>query len=248
MARDLQEDITSQRLDLYFQPQIDLCTGKVAAVEALSRWTHSQLGPIAPAHFVALAEATGIIHALGLLVLQQGCRFSRRWREGGRRLQVAINVSPMQLSTEGFFAALERELRADGGAAADLTLEVTETEQIEDYPTAAARLQVFRKRGVTISIDDYGSGHSSMDRALALHADELKLDRGVIGRADAAEIASAARVAHTAGMRVVAEGIETAEQLQMVRTAGCDRAQGYYIGRPSPDHAFEQWLAKHEAS
>lgn len=243
VARDLPDAIAAHRLQMVFQPQIDLLSGDVVALEGLCRWTHERLGPIPPSEFVAVAEATGAIHDLGRFALAECCRYGRTLRERGERFGISVNVSPLQLATESFFDELERELADSGIPAADLILEVTEAEKLSDPEALVARLDIVRDWGITVSIDDFGSGFSSMDRATTLHAGELKLDRSLVARDDRVAIASAVRDAHHAGMRVVAEGIETAEQLAVVRDAGCDRAQGYFISRPVPRRELEAWLA-----
>lgn len=244
VARDLPGAIAAQRLEIVFQPQVDLRTGRVAAVEGLSRWTHDRLGPIPPSQFVAVAEATGAIHQLGRFALAECCRYGRAWHDRGRELAVSVNVSPLQLAGAAFFDELERELAGSGIPPADLILEVTEAEQLSDPEALVARLDIVRDWGVTVSIDDFGTGHSSMDRAATLHAGELKLDRSLLARDDRETIAAAVSDAHRIGMRVVAEGVETARQLDLVRAAGCDRAQGYYISRPLPRPELDDWLMR----
>ncbi|MGO4534949.1 EAL domain-containing protein [Leifsonia sp. 2MCAF36] len=241
-ARELSHAIASNELQVYVQPQIDLNTADVVAVEGLSRWTHPTLGPIPPTEFVALAEASGLIHELGLFALRECCRIGRSWRERGYELAVAVNVSPLQLETDLFFDELERQLAESGLPPADLIVEVTEAERIADYGVVAGRLDIIQRWGVTVSIDDFGSGHSSIERAAAVHARELKIDRSLIAAGDWGAVREAVAAAQEGGMRVVAEGIETREQLQQVKTAGCDRAQGYYIARPSQPDDFEDWL------
>jgi len=241
-ASELSRAIAAHELEIHVQPQIDLATGTVVAVEGLSRWTHPTLGPIPPAEFVALAEASGSIHELGLFALRECCRIGRDWRARGIELAVAINVSPLQLQTARFFDELERQLEDSGLPPADLIVEVTEAERIDDYAVVAGRLDIIQQWGVTVSIDDFGAGHSSIDRAVAVHARELKLDRALVGTGDWDAVGEAVALAQRGGMRVVAEGIETAEQLERIRASGCDRAQGYYIARPSSPAVFEEWL------
>lgn len=241
-ADELARAIADHDLEVHVQPQIDLASGDVVAVEGLSRWTHPRLGPIPPAEFVALAEASGIIHDLGLFALRECCRIGRDWRRRGIELAVAVNVSPLQLQTDRFFDELERQLAESGLPPADLIVEVTEAERIEDYAVVAGRLDIIQQWGVTVSIDDFGSGHSSIDRAVAVHARELKLDRSLVAAGDWAAVRDAVRVAKGSGMRVVAEGIETREQLERITASGCDRAQGYYIARPCQAAQFEEWL------
>jgi EAL domain-containing protein (putative c-di-GMP-specific phosphodiesterase class I) len=245
IARDLADAIAEERIELHYQPQIDLGTGEVVAAEALSRWTHEEWGPVPPSQFVAVAEETGSVHALGHLAVSGCCRFGRAWRDRGRPLEVAVNVSPLQLERDGFFEELERDLAESGMAPENLILEVTESEQIADYEKVAARLDIFQGWGVTVSIDDFGTGHSSLSRAIALHAGELKIDRSIIASGDHDVIVDAVQSAHRAGMRVVAEGIETHRQLTLVQDAGCDRAQGYFIARPTPRSEFDHWMSTH---
>lgn len=242
-ASDLSRAIAANELSIHVQPQLDLASGDVVAVEGLSRWTHPTLGPIPPAEFVALAEESGLIHELGLFALRECCRIGRDWRERGLELAVAVNVSPLQLQTDRFFDELERQLAESGLPPADLIVEVTEAERIEDYAVVAGRLDIIQQWGVTVSIDDFGTGHSSIERAVAVHARELKLDRTLVAAGDWDAVEDAVRVAHGSGMRVVAEGIETEEQLSRITVAGCDRGQGYYIARPSEPAAFEEWLS-----
>lgn len=241
-ARELSRAIGTRQLRMHVQPQIDLATDAVVAVEGLCRWYHPTRGPIPPSEFVALAEATGTIHELGLFALRECCRIGREWRERGYDIAVAVNVSPLQLETDRFFEELDRQLAETGLAPADLIVEVTEAERISDYSVVAGRLDVIQDWGVTVSIDDFGSGHSSIERAIAVHARELKLDRTLIAEGDWAAVGEAVAMAQASGMRVVAEGIETAEQLERVRDAGCDRGQGYFIARPSDPDRFTDWL------
>lgn len=241
-ASELAAAIAANELEVHVQPQIDVASGAVVAVEGLSRWMHPRFGPIPPAEFVALAEASGIIHELGLFALRECCRIGRDWRARGIELAVAVNVSPLQLQTDRFFDELERQLADSGLPAADLIVEVTEAERIEDYAVVAGRLDIIQQWGVTVSIDDFGSGHSSIDRAAAVHARELKLDRSLVAAGDWAAVGEAVALAQERGMRVVAEGIETRDQLQSVAAAGCDRAQGYYIAKPCQPAEFEEWM------
>jgi EAL domain-containing protein (putative c-di-GMP-specific phosphodiesterase class I) len=245
VAHDLSEAIAEGRLELYVQPQIDLSNQAVVAIEGLCRWTHAELGPIPASTFIALAESTGSIHELGAFSLAECCRYGEVLRERGEPLAVAVNVSPLQLVTDDFFGDLERELAATNLPADCLIIEVTEAERIEDYETVAARLDAVQRRGVTVSIDDFGTGHSSIGRATALHARELKLDRSLIASGQWDAVADAVVLAHDNGMRVVAEGVETAEQLDRVAASGCDRAQGYLIARPAPTRTFDDWMTSY---
>ncbi|WP_431278342.1 EAL domain-containing protein [Leifsonia poae] len=248
VARDLPYAIAGDRLRIVFQPQIDLRTDRIVALEGLSRWTHETLGPIPPSEFVAVAESIGAIHDLGRFSLAECCRYGRTWHDRGEDLAIAVNVSPLQLATDAFFDDLERQIAVTGMPARNLILEVTEAQKLIDPDALATRLDIVREWGITVSIDDFGTGHSTLERAATLHAGELKLDRSMVAREDRRAIEAAVNAARLSGMRVVAEGVETAGQLDLVREAGCDRAQGYFIARPAPPRVLEEWMADRQRS
>lgn len=245
VARDLSSAIAAGQVELHYQPQVELAGGTVVGLESLSRWTHAGLGVVAPSHFVAVAESTGTIHDLGRWALAEACRVAARWRDQGFDVEIAVNVSPVQLSRRSFFEELERLLCDTGLAAEALTLEITEGRKIRDKTVAIARLDIIADWGVTVSIDDYGSGRSSLGRAAALHAGELKIDRALIAGLDHDRVAHAVAVAHDNGMRVVAEGVESRIHYDFARATGCDRAQGYYITRPIARESCGRWMAAH---
>lgn len=243
LVADLPAAIARGQIRTYFQPQVDLRSGRVAVVEALSRWRHPVLGVISPDVFVPLAEASGCIHELGLHVLTQCCRQGALWRENGARVRVAVNVSPLQLARSSFGQQLQSELERSGLIPADLILEITESEPIAQPERALAQLAAARAQGVVVSIDDFGTGHSSTERALQLHATEVKIDRSVVAAADQEPLRLAVRFAQDHGMCVVAEGVESREQLHRVTRLGCDRVQGFLIAQPAPPLQVMRWLA-----
>lgn len=239
LTTDLAEALdTDEQLSLHYQPIVEVGTGRVVAVEALARWRHPHRGLVAPVRFVAAAETAGLIGPLGQRLLDRACRDLATWRTGrtpAHDLVVAVNVSPMQLAEAGFpdvvAAALDRH-RLPGDA---LRLEITESAIAEDLRPAAAAL---RGLGVQLSIDDFGTAYSSLTRLRDLPFDELKIDRTFVQ--PAAEqphsrrlLQAVVALGHAVGMTVVAEGVETAEQLQLVRDLGCNLAQGYLLGRPT---------------
>ena len=235
----------------YFQPQIDITTGQVVAVETLSRWRHPDRGMVGPGEFIPLAERTGLIHPIGALMIEEGCRCAAEWQDRGRPLEVSINVSPAQLSTSQFFervlSALDRMSVPDGC----LTLEITESQAIHEIGPVREHLDQLRERGVRLSIDDFGTGHSSIERLLQLGATELKIDRTLIqADTDATRTLIAAVVAlvHSRDIRVVAEGIETVDHLALIRELRCDRAQGFLFAPPTSSAHLEQLVSANRAS
>ena len=246
LAADLPGAAARSELVVYFQPQIEIGTGRVVAVEALTRWVHPSLGTVMPDVFIPFAEERGLMHEVGGFVLKDSCACIRDWGSEGWNVEVAVNVAPAQLAGNRFYDELDDALAGGlaGGPVPDpsrLILEITESDEIADVDAVAARLDSLRDRGVTISIDDFGTGHSSVQRVVDLRATELKLDRTMIaGRAD--EVVEAAiDFAHERGLRVVGEGVENEDQLRMLAALGCDRAQGYLIARPAPRDEFESW-------
>jgi EAL domain-containing protein (putative c-di-GMP-specific phosphodiesterase class I) len=243
LAADLLQAVRRHEIIPFVQPQIAVATGQVVGVEFLSRWRHPEFGQIPPAVFIPLAEMSDAIHQLGLLMIRACCQFGARWHKRGTDLDVSVNVAPSQLATSTFYEELREEIEESGLDPHRLTLEVTEATEIDDPHTVADRLDALRELGVVISIDDFGTGHSSAGRAVDLHATELKLDRRLVEAEGADRVVEAAIVfAHELGMRTVGEGVETPEQLARLRTLGCDRAQGYLIAEPVSEDDFERWM------
>lgn len=245
----LQEDLTGavgrSEIVAWYQPQLELSTGRIVAVESLSRWTHPNLGLLAPAHFIGLAEKSHLIGEIGRFMLEDGCRCAADWLEAGTPLEMSVNVSASQLASADFFDDLVALLERVRLPAALLTLEITETQAIADRNDAALRLEHLRQLGMNISIDDFGTGFSSLDQFFALPATELKIDRSLI-QGEIANGGSLVTVivglAHDRGLRVVAEGVETADHLGLARDLGCDRVQGYLIARPMPHGQLTAFL------
>ena len=242
----LQDAVRNSEIVAYYQPQIDLLSGEIVGVEALSRWRHPTLGLLSPESFIADAEESGMIHEIGAFMLDDGCRYAADWQRDGYDIEVAVNVSASQLDSDAFFDRLTHNVAALSLRAQSITVEITESRAIADRADAAARLRVLRELGVDVSIDDFGTGHSSMEQLLGLPASEVKIDKSLLhGNLDDSEtiMRDLVELAHSRGLRVVAEGIETAEHLELARDMGCDRAQGYLLGRPSPASEITQMLA-----
>jgi EAL domain-containing protein (putative c-di-GMP-specific phosphodiesterase class I) len=253
MNPDLPGAAARGEIEAFFQPQFDLAdlSGpselselRIVAVESLSRWRHPFRGIVSPLEFIPDAEAGSEIHAVGAFMLIDSCRSAARWAGQGTPIQVSVNVSARQLDERAFFdevaATLERT-PLDPGL---LTLEITESLAIVDRAVALAGLDRLRALGVDISIDDFGTGHSSLEQLTSLPFTELKIDKSLVqSAADDDAIAAIVERAHARRIRVVAEGIETEEQLDRARRLGCDRAQGFLLGHPVPENEMDEILA-----
>jgi diguanylate cyclase (GGDEF)-like protein/PAS domain S-box-containing protein len=234
-------------LELHYQPQVDL-KGQVVAVEALLRWNHPQLGPIPPVRFIPVAEDCGLIVALGEWVLSSACHQVMRWRvQGLTCVPVAVNVSPIQFSRSDFVQTVQRVLHTSGLEASFLELELTEGIVMQDLEATSHKLFALREMGVSVSIDDFGTGYSSLKYLQRLPIDCLKIDRSFVLEIDH-EFGSQSLVrtiillARELGLKVVAEGVETDAQFDIVRALECDRVQGYLFARPVSALNLEPFL------
>lgn len=245
-AAELARAIAAGELIAVFQPQVDLQTGRIAAVEALSRWDHPVLGHIGPDDYIPLAERTGAIHAIGALMLDTGCGYAEELASLGRDVDVAVNVSVAQLSSAAFYDHLETnvvvfQLRPDA-----VTLEITESLAILDLGAVSAHLARARRRGYGISIDDFGVGFSTMRQLDRLPVTELKIDQSLL-RDDSvngrAQMTALVAVGLERDLRVVAEGVETQHDVDRVRDLGCHRAQGFFFAKALARPAMDELLA-----
>lgn len=230
----------------YFQPQWDAWTSELVAVEALCRWQHPQIGVIAPSVFIALAEDTGAMQRIGDFMIDAACDLAHDLRRRNLAIDVSLNMSAVQLETSQSCERVIERISTLGLDPARLTVEITESVRIEDVAHAVQLLTALRDLGVGISIDDFGSGHSSRSQVLALPVTEVKLDRSLIDRPidESRELVrSAVALAKQESLRVVAEGVETTEQLDLVRSEGCHRVQGFLLGRPRPRPAIDEVFA-----
>jgi diguanylate cyclase (GGDEF)-like protein len=233
---------------LHYQPQIDLQTGQIVGMEALIRWQHPELGMVAPGRFIGVAEDTGLIVPIGAWVMRTACAQNKAWQEAGLgKLRVAVNVSARQFSAIDLVPGIEAVLADTGLDAACLELELTESLFMSDVTPAVELLHRMKALGVNLSIDDFGTGYSSLSYLSRFPIDVLKIDRSFVSDIthdanDAAIVASIIALAHNLRLSVIAEGVETAEQLDYLRHQGCDEMQGYYFSRPLPAAEFEQLL------
>ncbi|MCZ2839403.1 putative bifunctional diguanylate cyclase/phosphodiesterase [Modestobacter sp. VKM Ac-2985] len=236
---DLRRAIREGTLEVHHQPKVCLTDGRVVGVEALVRWPHPQLGLLMPDRFIVLAEQTGLIAPLTDLVLRRALADARGWREAGRRLTVAVNLSARLLHDPQLPARVSAALRAERVAPEDLELEITETAAMEDPERAMTVLGQLRLLGVRLSVDDFGTGHASLAHLSRLPVDVLKVDRSFVAGLDTepaarAIVRSTIDLGHALGLSVVAEGVETVEQWHQLAAWGCDLAQGWWLARPVP--------------
>lgn len=236
LERDLPHAAVRGEIVAFFQPQFSLETDEVVGAEALSRWIHPRLGLIAPGEFIPMAERLGLVGGIGDVMLRLGCNAARDWQNQGHPIEVAVNVSILQLRNSTIVdtvSGLLREFSLDPGL---LTLEVTETTPVTDVPEAIDIVHRLSTLGVNISIDDFGAAYASPEQVIALQATELKVDQSLVQEtrgAHAEDLARAVAFGKAQGMRLVAEGIETEAQLARVRELHCDRGQGYLLSRPT---------------
>jgi diguanylate cyclase (GGDEF)-like protein len=241
METDLRRALERGELSLVYQPIVDLRDGRTRSVEALLRWNHPERGPVTPDVFIPVAEETGLIIEIGRWVLETAVAQVAEWQRtqpGARGLGVTVNVSGRQLFHDSLVTDVERVARESGIAAGTLGLEITES-VLMDEGDAATVLQALRDRGARLSLDDFGTGYSSLSYLKRFPLDTLKIDRAFVsglgtGQEDAALVATIVSMAGTLGLDVVAEGVETEEQLRRLRELGCDRAQGFLLARPLP--------------
>lgn len=244
---ELDAAIAAGHIEVHYQPKLALATDRIASVEALVRWRHPDHGYVSPGAFIPLAEQTDRIGPLTLHVLAQVIADAAQWRACGHEVTAAVNISAKLLDSPVFIAAVDKLLDSAPVAPDGLIFEVTESAAMSDPATATATLRHFRSRGVAISMDDYGTGQSTLSYLRELPLSELKIDRSFVQYAheresDAKLVRSTIDLAHALGLKVVAEGIEDAENLAFLRSVSCDYAQGYFIDRPMPFDALVRRL------
>jgi diguanylate cyclase (GGDEF)-like protein len=252
LMADLRRALDHDQLALVFQPKLDPARGVITGVEALLRWTHPIRGPIQPTDFIPPAEHTDLMAPLTRFVLHSALTHGRRWRAQGHDLEVAVNVSVTDL-TDDLADELPALLQAEGVPPDRLMLEVTETGVMGDPLRAAAVLKRLSAAGVGVSIDDFGTGQSSLAYLKRLPIRELKIDRSFVrgmthNEDDAVIVSSTVRLGHDLGLRVVAEGVESREQVEQLTGLGCDLVQGFEIARPMPGEELGGWFARAEST
>jgi EAL domain-containing protein (putative c-di-GMP-specific phosphodiesterase class I) len=237
LASDLAGAVERGEILAHYQPQIDVATGRIVAVEALARWQHPELGLVPPDVFIPLAEEYELIGEIGDFMIDEGCRCASEWNTAGLDVEVAINVSAAQLLDLHFLDRLESNIRSRELEPGNLIIEITESLPIVEIPAVSERLVALRALGLGIAVDDFGTGHSSFAQWLRLPVTEVKLDQSLVhDPADSRVLMiTVVQLAHDQGLRVVAEGVETENDFDLVRELKCDRAQGYFFSRPGPE-------------
>ncbi|MBI2704643.1 MAG: EAL domain-containing protein [Actinobacteria bacterium] len=249
---ELRRAISEDELVLHYQPVLDLTGGRVQGAEALLRWMHPEHGLMPPGEFIELAELSGMIGAVTRWVIDHALVQVREWTDSGLELRVAVNLSVRNLYDRELVAWLNNRLLERAVEASLLKLEITESELMDDPLLAMEVLGKMKSLGVSTSIDDFGTGYSSLAYLKNLPIDELKIDRSFVGHMvrddnDLTIVRSTIDLSHNLGLDVVAEGVEDAQTLRLLRDLGCDRAQGYHISRPVPADDLTAWIASPDA-
>ena len=243
----LRHALERDEFTLHYQPKINLQTGRVSGSEALLRWNKPGVGMVSPGEFIPVLEETGLIIDVGRWAMEEAVSTCRRWqKQHARPPRVAVNVSELQLAQKDFAALVEKILRNEEDGPVDLDIEITESLIMQDIEANITKLKAIRQMGVNIAIDDFGTGHSSLSYLAKLPVDTLKIDRAFITGMDSSPdslsiVTSIISLAHSLGLKVVAEGVETESQVNMLRLLKCDEIQGYAISRPLPEDQFEAW-------
>jgi len=230
---------------LHYQPKVNLGSGLMSSAEALIRWNDPRTGLVPPGQFIPVLEETGLIHAVGRWAMRQAVTDYLRWRAAGLAVvRIAVNVSPLQLRDRGFITEVREAIGIDPHAAAGLELEMTESLIMEDVKHSIASLQAIRAMGLTVAIDDFGTGFSSLSYLSKFPVDTLKIDRSFVLDMTAspeglALVSTIINLAHALKLKVVAEGVDSDEQLRLLRVLGCDEMQGYLFSQPLPVALFE---------
>ncbi len=247
---ELRQALEADQFELYYQPRVDVASGEMTSMEALVRWRHPQRGLIPPDDFISLAEENGLIVPLGEQVIAKACAQLAQWRDAGLPVvPLSVNVSARQIDRAGVSACLARCMAHHGIDPSQIEVEITESATVAQEGMAGAELAAIRALGVKLYVDDFGTGYSSLSQLKRLDMDGLKVDQSFTaqianGPEDLAFFTAILAMAHAIGMRVVAEGVETAEQLQLLQQLQCDEAQGYYVSAPVPAHELAVLLTR----
>ena len=234
LETELRSAISRQEFQLYYQPIVSLETGKTTGFEALLRWQHPHRGLVSPTEFIPIAEKTGLIKPLGIWVLREACRQLRSWQEQFPcyPLTMSVNLSIVQLSQPDLVEQVQQILQETGVASGSLRLEITESGIIDNQAEAIATLKQLKALGVQLYMDDFGTGYSSLSRLRELPFDVLKIDRSFVNQKNWDIIWAILLLACSLGLEVIAEGVETAEEMIQLKKLGCKQGQGYFYSMP----------------
>ena len=245
LERLLHKAIEEGSFELYYQPKVDIRTEKMKGTEALLRWHHPELGTVSPSEFIPVAERSRLIIPLGNWVLKKAVEQNAKWHQNGQSLIIAVNVSPLQLKQKDFVTVVENTLRETYLPPELLELEITENVAMDNEKEIVDILQALQALGVKISLDDFGTGYSSLNYLRSFGMDTLKIDRTFIRdyrreNENSSLIPGIIAIGHALGMQIVAEGVETREQVEFLKAKGCDTIQGFVYSRPVPAAEIEQ--------
>ncbi|HAK74466.1 MAG TPA: hypothetical protein DCP36_14585 [Sporomusaceae bacterium] len=238
MEQSLKQAVDRNEFSLVYQPLICVKTHQLIGLEALLRWKSGQLGDVSPIEFIPLAEATGTIIPIGCWVLNHAASMIKSLEQlGARDIFISVNVSVIQLMQEDFIEIVEKVVTTQGIALNSLKIEITETVLVESFPLIKTKIKLLRDMGIKICLDDFGTGYSSINYLTRLPLDILKLDKSLVrdlNRNERSQVVfrNLIQMAHGIGIKVVAEGVETQQQMELIQGLGCDYAQGYYISKP----------------
>jgi diguanylate cyclase (GGDEF)-like protein/PAS domain S-box-containing protein len=248
IEESLRRALERKELTLYYQPKINLRTGETTGAEALIRWTHPTRGRVSPAQFIPVAEACGLILPIGNWVLREACQQARAWVEAGLPFgTMAVNISAMQLREKSFLDTVFAILKDTGLDPSSLELELTESVLMKHAESTASILKTLRNTGVQLAVDDFGTGYSSLSYLRKFPIDALKIDQSFVRQITTVPdetiiVEAVISMGRSLKLRVVAEGVETQDQLAFLQSHQCDEAQGYYFSRPVPPHQFANML------
>lgn len=247
IAHSLRQAVKENQFTLHYQPQIDLRTGQLIGAEALIRWNHPTEGLVPPGDFIGIAEQTGLIVEIGDWVLHEACRQAKAWQKAGLPLVVAVNISAVQFRRGDFEQSILSALGQSGLAPQYLEIELTESVLLHDMDNMMSLINRLKDLGLKLAIDDFGTGYSSLSYLKKFKVDRLKIDQSFVrdiarDPEDRAIVSAIVQMARSLNLRSIAEGVETAAQLEFLSEQGCDEAQGYFYSRPIPPEAFEVFV------
>ena len=253
LERSLRSAIEKDEFLMFYQPQMDLKTGKLVGAEALIRWLHPQQGMISPGAFIPLAEETGLIIPMGTWALETACRQSKEWQDAGfEPIRIAVNLSGIQFKQPNFTEMVIGVMKRAGVEPRWMELELTESIAMGDVETSYAKLKMLSNIHIKLAIDDFGTGFSSLSYLKRFPIDTLKIDQSFVRNCttdsdDEAIIHTFIGLAHSLGLSVIAEGVELPEQLELLKSYNCDEIQGYYYGRPMPAKDFAEFMKRNQS-
>jgi EAL domain-containing protein (putative c-di-GMP-specific phosphodiesterase class I) len=245
LEMDLRDAVSKNEFELHFQPILEAQSGKLRSFEALLRWRHPVHGLVSPAEFIPIAEDTGLINEIGEWVLSEACRQAVRWPD---HIGIAVNVSPVQFKKSGLALTVIQTLARSGLAPHRLEIEVTEAVLLDDTSDTQHTLRLLRDAGIEVALDDFGTGYSSLSYLDRFRFTKLKIDRSFIARIDdkdgsLAIVRAITTLARDLGISVIAEGVETEEQLAHLRAIQCQEVQGFLFSPPRPSSDFDELIA-----